>query len=53
MHRIQKSLEVSRFLIYPLMEKIDTSWKSIDFLCCNLWESEKIENQFSQHTVIV
>lgn len=46
MHRNQKSLEASRFLIFSLMEKIDTSWKSIDFLCCNLWESEKLKINF-------
>lgn len=43
MHRSQRRLESSHFLIYPLMEKIDISWKSIDFLCCNLWETEKLK----------
>lgn len=43
MHRSQRRLEASHFLIYPLMEKIDISWKIIDFLCCNLWEPEKLK----------
>lgn len=48
-HGSLRRLEASHFLIYLLMEKIDISWKSIDFLCCYLWVTKDFKFIFAAY----